>query len=43
MEEIAEELIETIKWIPKIERQSKWYNEYLTKINNDLQKANLNE
>ena len=43
MEEIAEELIETIKWIPKIERQSKWYNEYLIKINNDLQKANLNE
>jgi hypothetical protein len=43
MEKIAEELIETIKWIPKIERQSKWYIEYLTKVNNDLQKANLKD
>lgn len=43
MEKIAQELIETIKWIPKIERQSKWYTEYLDKINNDLKEANLKE
>ena len=40
MEEIANELLETIKWIPLIERQSKWYLEYLDKVNVDLKQAN---
>jgi hypothetical protein len=43
MEGLAEELIETIKWIPKAERQSKWYSEYLAKIHDDLQEANLKD
>ena len=42
MKILAEELIETIKWIPKAERQSKWYSEYLTKMHDNLQQANLN-
>lgn len=41
MEEIARELLETIKWIPKIERQSKWYEEYLDKVNLDLKSKNI--
>jgi hypothetical protein len=36
MEEIAIELLDTIRWIPKWERNSKWYIEYLDKINFDL-------
>jgi len=36
MEEIAKELLETIKWIPQKERQGRWYEEYLDKINKDL-------
>ena len=36
MEEIANELIETIKWIPEKEKTSKWYKEYLDKVNKDL-------
>ena len=40
MEEIAKELLKTTKFIPKVERQSKWYIEYLDKINNDLKKEN---
>ncbi len=36
MKEIAEELLKTIKFIPEKERQSKWYLEYLDKINVDL-------
>lgn len=38
MEEIAEELLRTIKYIPEAERQSKWYSEYLDKVNSDLKK-----
>ncbi len=33
MKEIAEELLKTIKFIPIQERQSKWYREYLDKVN----------
>jgi hypothetical protein len=36
MEEIAEELLRTIKFIPIQERQSNWYQEYLDKVNKDL-------
>ena len=36
MKEIAEELLKTIKFIPLQERQSKWYKEYLDKVNTDL-------
>lgn len=36
MKEIAEELLKTIKFIPLLERQSKWYKEYLDKVNADL-------
>lgn len=36
MEEIATELLETIKWIPEYERIGKWYEEYLDKVNLDL-------
>lgn len=36
MEEIAKELLKTIQFIPIEERQSKWYIEYLEKVNNDL-------
>jgi len=36
MEEIAEELLRSIKFIPEEERKSKWYKEYLDKINTDL-------
>lgn len=40
MEEIVNELLYTIKWIPERERQSKWYNEYLDKIALDLKIEN---
>lgn len=40
MKEIAEELLFTIKYIPKHERQSRWYREYLEKINIDLNEEN---
>jgi len=36
MEEIAIELLETIRWIPENERKSKWYLEYLDACNTDL-------
>ena len=36
MEEIALELLETIQWIPEHERKSKWYREYLDKVNINL-------
>lgn len=36
MEEIATELLMTIKWIPIKERQSNWYLDYLNKVNQDL-------
>lgn len=36
MEEIAEELLRSIKFIPMEERQTNWYLEYLDKINQDL-------
>ena len=39
MEEIAEELLKTIKFIPIQERQSKWYLEYLNKVNKDLKSS----
>lgn len=38
MEDIAIELLETIKWIPKEEKNSRWYREYLDKVNEDLKK-----
>jgi hypothetical protein len=40
MEEIVLELLNTIKWIPEKERQSKWYDEYLDKVNQDLKEEN---
>lgn len=40
MEEIAKELLETIRWIPQREKQSRWYMEYLDKINKDLKGEN---
>jgi len=40
MEEIANELLKTIKFIPKKERQSKWYAEYLDKIHAELKMIN---
>ena len=36
MEEIAIELLETIKWIPEWERATAWYAEYLDQVNKDL-------
>lgn len=36
MDDIVNELMNTIKWIPINERQSKWYVEYLDKVNQDL-------
>ena len=39
MEMIAKELLNTIKFIPLAERNSKWYKEYLDKVNSDLQNA----
>jgi len=38
MEEIAEELLKTIKFIPIEERKSRWYKEYLDTVNKDLKK-----
>jgi hypothetical protein len=40
MEDIAIELLETIKWIPEHERIGKWYEEYLDKVNSDLKNFN---
>lgn len=40
MKEIVEELLKTVKYIPLHERNSRWYREYLDKVNNDL-KAEL--
>ena len=40
MKEIAEELLKTIKFIPQEERQSKWYLDYLDKINMSLKFEN---
>jgi hypothetical protein len=40
MEEIVEELKQTIIWIPLIERQGKWYEEYLDKVSQDLKQLN---
>ena len=40
MEEIVKELLQTVQWIPENERQSKWYEEYLDKVNKDLKLAN---
>jgi hypothetical protein len=41
MKDIAEELLRTIKYIPKEERQSRWYLEYLEQVVEDLKKENL--
>lgn len=41
MEEVAVELLETIRWIPDCERKSKWYTEYLDKVNQDLKDLQL--
>ena len=43
MEQITEELLLTIKFIPIEERQSKWYEEYLGNIHTDLIKENNNQ
>jgi len=41
MEDIAVELLETIRWIPKEEREgTKWYFEYLDKVNKELKELN---
>ena len=40
MEDIVLELLETIRWIPFEERQGKWFEEYLDKVNEDLKKLN---
>lgn len=42
MEAIVKELLETIKWIPIAERQGRWYEEYLDKVNKDLKLENNN-
>ena len=39
MEEIATELLETIRWLPKYDRQIKWYRKYIDKVNEDLKQA----
>ncbi len=39
MKEIAEELLKTIRFIPIEERQSKWYKEYLDKVNKALKSS----
>lgn len=36
MEDIVIELLDTVRWIPEVEKNSKWYKEYLDKINFDL-------
>jgi hypothetical protein len=43
MKEIAEELLKSIKFIPIQERKSKWYKEYLDKVNKDLKISLENE
>lgn len=40
MEEIDKELLNTIKFIPVWERESKWYREYLDKVHTDLKIEN---
>jgi hypothetical protein len=39
MQDIVNELLDTIKWIPIEERQTKWYTEYLDKVNEDLKRS----
>ena len=39
MEELAIELLNTIRWIPIEERQGKTYIEYLNKLNQELIKT----
>ena len=39
-EDIVKELLETVKWIPPVERQGLWYEEYLDKVNKDLKTKN---
>ena len=40
MKEIVEELLDVIKQIPHRERQGKWFEEYLDKVNTDLKLKN---
>ena len=40
MKEIIVELSNAIRWIPIRERQGKWFEEYLDKINEDLKLKN---
>lgn len=40
-EDIAKELLKTIQYIPEEGRQSKWYQEYLNKVNSDLIKLHI--
>ena len=40
MQEIIEELLDAVKWIPHRERQGKWFEEYLDKVNADLKLKN---
>ena len=39
MEDIANELLESIKWIPANERNTRWFKEYLDKVGFDLKLA----
>lgn len=43
MEEIIKELSESVKWIPEVERRSKWYASYLDRINVDLKEELYNQ
>ena len=43
MKEITEELLKTVIFIPIEERQSKWYKEYLDKVNEDLKMSLLSK
>ena len=36
MEDIVNELLKTVKWIPDREKDSTTYNQYLDKVNEDL-------
>jgi len=40
MEALIQELLQIVRYIPLVERQSKWYKDYLDKITNDLKIEN---
>lgn len=41
MEEILDELIQTVKWLPSSFKNSNYYNEYLNKVLTDLKNTKL--